>query len=266
MSDILQRALTGAVFLVVMISAIMYGSLTCFWLFAAIVVVGNWEYYKLQKSMSNFKKIIGLLLTFVIFTAVCSEYIYAIPALYSAAIIAFISMACSVFISDRTNLSDWAHSVFGQVYVTMPFVMLYVLAVSNYYYEYQIILSFFILLWLSDTGAYLVGKYFGSHKMIPKVSPKKTWEGLAGGVGFALLGAFALQFFNFQMIPLPWFVLALLVSLLGAVGDLFESQLKRNKGVKDSGNFMPGHGGILDRFDGVLLSVPVIFALVKLLA
>lgn len=150
--------------------------------------------------------------------------------------------------------------------MTMPFMMLYLLAFSNFYYEYEIILSFFIMLWLSDTGAYLVGKYFGRHKMIPKVSPKKTWEGLVGGVGFSLIGAYVLQYLGWEIANIPWYLLAILVSLLGAVGDLFESQLKRNRGVKDSGKIMPGHGGILDRFDGALLSVPVIFALVKILS
>ncbi|MEZ7886440.1 MAG: phosphatidate cytidylyltransferase [Flavobacteriales bacterium] len=267
MSDVLVRALTGLVFLLVMISGVVFNSTSCFWLFLVIVIIGNWEYSGLQEKVSEFKKAIGVVLSILLFTAFSLEG-FQLADLALVGVIMFTSFCIlSVLLpKERLHLSDWAHVIFSQVYVTMPFVMLYLLSFISGYYEYKVVLSFFILLWLSDTGAYLFGKYFGRHKLLPKVSPKKTWEGLVGGVLSALIGAYFLLKFGFEIPGLSWYVLALLVSILGAMGDLFESQMKRNKGVKDSGSFMPGHGGILDRFDGVLLSVPVIFAIVKIMS
>ena len=267
MSDVLVRALTGVAFLLVMISGIVFSSTSCFWLFLIIVIIGNWEYFSLQEKVTEFKKSIGIVLSALLFSTFSAEgFELADLALIGVVVFTLCCILSVLFPKERLRLSDWAHVVFSQVYVTMPFVMLYLLAFISGYYEWKIILSFYILLWLSDTGAYIFGKYLGRHKLVPKVSPKKTWEGLAGGVFSALLGALIIAKFGFEIPGMPWYVLALLVSILGAMGDLFESQMKRNKGVKDSGNIMPGHGGILDRFDGVLLSVPVIFALVKIMS
>ncbi len=267
MKDVLVRAATGIVFLIVMIGSIVYGSVSCFWLFLCIVIVGNWEYTGLQKNISEFKRVITCVSSALIFSALAWDSFELINLIYLAVLVFSASAILSILIpKERINLSDWAHVVFAQVYVTMPFVMLYMIAFSSGYYEWKYILAFFILLWLSDTGAYMFGKYLGRNKLLPKVSPKKTWEGLIGGVLSALIGAYFLQQYGFEIPGIPWFGLALLVSVLGAMGDLFESQMKRNSGVKDSGNFMPGHGGILDRFDGVLLSVPVIFAIVKIMS
>lgn len=116
----------------------------------------------------------------------------------------------------------------------------------------------FILIWSSDTFAYFTGKFFGKHKMSPKISPKKTWEGFAGGVILTLVLGFFVEKY-FPELRGNWMVVGVLVAVFGPLGDLVESQLKRNFGVKDSGNIIPGHGGILDRLDSFIICAPVVY-------
>ena len=116
----------------------------------------------------------------------------------------------------------------------------------------------FILIWSSDTFAYFTGKFFGKHKMAPKISPKKTWEGFAGGVVLTLILGFFVEKY-FPELRGNWMVVGVLVAVFGPLGDLVESQLKRNFGVKDSGNIIPGHGGILDRLDSFIICAPVVY-------
>lgn len=120
------------------------------------------------------------------------------------------------------------------------------------------VLFLFILIWSSDTFAYLAGRIFGKHKMAPKISPKKTWEGFAGGVVLTLILSFFIEK-NFPELRGNWMVVGFLVSVFAPLGDLVESQLKRNFGVKDSGNIIPGHGGILDRLDSFIICAPVVY-------
>jgi phosphatidate cytidylyltransferase len=122
--------------------------------------------------------------------------------------------------------------------------------------DHTLMIGIMILLWTNETGAYLTGKFLGKHKMIPSISPKKTWEGLIGGMAFTLLFAWFISMAWSIVGPAQWLVIAVIVAVLSTVGDLFESALKRARGVKDAGNILPGHGGILDRFDGLLLVAP----------
>jgi phosphatidate cytidylyltransferase len=127
-------------------------------------------------------------------------------------------------------------------------------------YESEIVLGFFVLLWVNDTGAYLVGRSMGKHKLMPAVSPGKTIEGFVGGVMLSLAAAWGWYDFSEVLSLSDWLVMAFIVAVFSNAGDLVESLFKRNCGVKDSGNFLPGHGGVLDRFDGIMLSIPMILA------
>jgi phosphatidate cytidylyltransferase len=131
-------------------------------------------------------------------------------------------------------------------------------------YSYQIILGFFILLWTNDTGAYLSGKYFGKHKLFERISPKKTWEGSIGGGILTLAFAYVLSIYFTNLNITNWLIIGVLIAVFGGLGDLVESMLKRSLGIKDSGKLLPGHGGILDRFDGLLLSVPFVYGYLQL--
>lgn len=133
-------------------------------------------------------------------------------------------------------------------------------------YSFQIILGFFILLWVNDTGAYLAGRFFGKHKLFERISPNKTWEGSIGGTLVTVAGAYILSIFFTNLNLTNWVVLSILVAVFGGLGDLAESMLKRSLGVKDSGKLLPGHGGVLDRIDGLLLSVPFVYSYLHLIS
>ena len=130
--------------------------------------------------------------------------------------------------------------------------------------HYGIVLGFLLILWFNDTGAYFVGSLMGKHKLFERISPGKTWEGSAGGALFALLTAWGLSFVFHRLDVVQWLILALITIIAGTLGDLVESMLKRSLGIKDSGNILPGHGGMLDRFDAVLLSAPFVFVYLAL--
>ena len=126
------------------------------------------------------------------------------------------------------------------------------------HYNLQLALGLKILLWASDSGAYFVGKFFGRRKLFERISPKKTWEGLFGGMAVSLLTAFIWAQNTDFMPQHHWYILSLIIVIVGTWGDLVESMFKRNINIKDSGQFLPGHGGVLDRFDGLLMAAPVV--------
>ncbi len=147
---------------------------------------------------------------------------------------------------------------FGLWYVGLPYALLARLAWWRGSYDGLFVLGLLVLMWLNDTGAYFTGKFWGRHKLAPHISPKKTWEGLVGGVVAALLVSLVVARLVPAYSPATWMVLGG-ITALGILGDLFESQLKRRAGVKDSGRLMPGHGGVLDRFDAFMFVLPLIY-------
>ncbi|UOQ98650.1 phosphatidate cytidylyltransferase [Hymenobacter sp. 5317J-9] len=158
-----------------------------------------------------------------------------------------------------------ATAFFGLMYIGVPMSLLNVIAYGNSGYDYRRIFALLFLIWASDIGAYAAGKTFGKHKMAPKISPGKTWEGWAGGFAMTLVVGWAIGFMLPDMPLTHRLVAAGVVAVFAPLGDLAESMLKRSVGVKDSGSIMPGHGGLLDRFDAFLLVLPVL-ALLQLLA
>lgn len=153
-----------------------------------------------------------------------------------------------------------AGTILGYVYVLLPFYCFYLLGFIQGAFNGLLPLGFLLILWANDTGAYLIGRSFGRHKLFERISPKKTWEGFAGGLISTILVAIIL--FNQTDSTLAlwhWLVVAVLIAVVGTLGDLVESLLKRSLNVKDSGSILPGHGGLLDRFDGLLLAAPVVY-------
>ena len=165
----------------------------------------------------------------------------------------------------RAPFSNVAVTLAGLFYVSFPMVLLGVIATTGLAYDYRRIFALLFLIWASDIGAYAAGKTFGKHKMAPQISPGKTWEGWAGGFVLTLVVGWALGFMLPDMPLTHRLVAAGVVAVFAPLGDLVESMLKRSVGVKDSGSIMPGHGGLLDRFDAFLLVLPVL-ALLQLLA
>lgn len=169
-----------------------------------------------------------------------------------------VRLVSQIFTHESSPLVNLAYSYMGQLYIALP------LGLMAMYYTLPdgkaLLMAMFIMIWLSDTGAYLVGSAIGKHKLIPRISPGKTWEGCAGGVFFAVCSAFVFKYCfpeYYSHISVIWLcVMGLVVAVFATWGDLVESLIKRTLGVKDSGNIMPGHGGILDRIDSLLLVIP----------
>ncbi len=168
-------------------------------------------------------------------------------------------------------VTNFAFSIMGILYVVIPLSMLNFFTFNEEYnetmelegYSYLLLLAFFVIQWANDTGAYISGKAFGKHKLFERISPNKTWEGAIGGMVFAVIAGFIFAYTTESNI-LHWVIISLLIVVFGTLGDLTESQIKRSVGVKDSGNILPGHGGILDRFDGVLFSAPFVLTYLHL--
>jgi len=165
-------------------------------------------------------------------------------------------------------LQNWGNMLISQTMIALPLATMSFL----FFLDKWLLLALFVLIWINDSGAYIVGSLTakqakGNHKMTPHISPKKSWEGLIGGFAFTIGAAFLLNYFGWFNTIMPnhsaWiipFLFGFLVSTFGTMGDLMESLLKRSVGVKDSGRFLPGHGGVLDRFDSILLAGPIITA------
>ena len=176
-------------------------------------------------------------------------------------------MVAELYLKQEDPVHDWAYTMLSQLYIALPFSLLSVLAFrsvgSDIVYTWHVPLSVFVFLWINDTGAYLCGSLLGRHKLFPRISPGKSWEGNIGGgilvMAIAVLVWYLTEQYNMndlQLSAIEWAGLGLTVVIFGTWGDLIESLFKRALGIKDSGNILPGHGGMLDRFDSSLLAIP----------
>lgn len=232
-------------------------------LYASVLIVsliGVWEYYHAfeQKQFKPLKKygLLFIILFFVIFRMGFSME----TLVFLSFIGVFLGMAIITF-SKKLNIIDFAITVSGIVYVA--FFFFYILLIKKYDSNF-FIWYVFILAWVTDTSAYFAGVFLGKHKLIPEISPKKTVEGAIGGViGTTIVSAAYAYMFNPSF--LYWaLVLGIVGSILSQIGDLIASGIKRYLGIKDYGNIMPGHGGVLDRFDSILITTPVVYYFMRI--
>jgi phosphatidate cytidylyltransferase len=260
------RALSGALFLAVMVSSILLGGEYYLIVFFLLNILGLREFYSLMNQKMEGAEVctpLSILAGCVIYASVvlfCKDNAYDGFWLASGFVAISLIMIVELFRNKKNPVMNMALSLMGLLYVAVPFSLLtYVELVGEI--GCQLVLSFFIVIWASDTGAYLVGMLFGKHKMFERISPKKTWEGFAGGLLFALLCGYIFSSTDFSppYTLLSWISISFFIFIAGVLGDLVESMIKRNLGVKDSGSFMPGHGGLLDRFDSALIASPVLF-------
>lgn len=171
-------------------------------------------------------------------------------------------MVTELYHKSSDPLNSLAHSLMAQIYIGIPMALMGV--VSEMMGSTHILLAVFAMIWINDTGAFLVGSAFGKHRLFERISPKKSWEGFWGGLALNIVAAWLLCQFTGGFFPLPsniwiWFGLAAVVTIFATWGDLIESMIKRELKIKDSGNLIPGHGGILDRIDSLLLVMPAVF-------
>jgi phosphatidate cytidylyltransferase len=249
------------------------------WLFAAIfllvTIFGLNEFYNLVSSESvKPQKLYAIVCGAVWFSG------YAMVALSPVEIVGvfntgigffllllpllfiFLVPVIELFRRQPNPILNVAYTWFGLLYIPFP-VSLLVLLGNNINPEYHglpiLLFGYFILVWFYDTAAYLYGSRFGKHKFMERISPKKTWEGTIAGIIIAILTTAGLSFIFNEISRVDWFLLVAIILFFGTAGDLFESLIKRNLSIKDSGSILPGHGGILDRFDTVFISAPFVF-------
>lgn len=271
--NLIIRAITGAVFVAIMVVGISFRPDVMILLFAAITGLTIWEFTGLVNQSENVavNRFISTAAGIYFFLAVAG---YCSGLTPSAAFVPYLLTVVYLLVSElylkQTNpINNWAYTMLSQMYIALPFSMINVLAFrstpdGNVTFEWLLPLSLFIFLWTNDTGAYCSGSLLGSHKLFPRISPGKSWEGSIGGAVFVMIAAAIIYFLNVGQtdglvagMPLwQWLGLGLVVVVFGTWGDLVESLFKRTLGIKDSGNILPGHGGMLDRFDSSLMAIP----------
>jgi phosphatidate cytidylyltransferase len=258
MSETVTRGLSGAVYVAVFVTAILSGYELAGTLLMIFMLFSLWEFYKIQITGDMFSKTLHIAMAGVIFaiSLMATDTDYLLPPL--AWLVIPISLICYV-IGQEKDIRQWAILIGGVCYITVPFMLFYQSAWLADDYDAWSLLTVLILIWSSDTFAYLVGKKWGKHKLAPDISPAKSWEGWFGGLAGTLLVAFIIFHFKGSESLGYYMAVSVLVCVFGVIGDLFESKMKRNLGIKDSGKMMPGHGGFLDRFDSLLMVAPVYY-------
>ncbi len=263
MRETLIRTASGIVYILLLIGATLYSSYTFQILFGILMLISIFEYCKLISIKPLAPLFFGTLL-YSLFAVVSKDLLTSIliliPALYFA-----ITTMTLLFKNnmEKLQVDQKLRSVIN--YIILPFIIIAQIPFEEDFYNPKIIISIFILIWINDTFAYIVGKSIGKNKLFEAISPKKTIEGFIGGLGFAMLAGLILaQYYTHQPF-LIWVIIAVIVSVFGTIGDLVESRFKRIAKVKDSGTIMPGHGGILDRLDSIIFAAPFVFLFFQVL-
>lgn len=265
MKNLLTRTLSGAVFLALFLTAMLWHPAAYGVIFMITVFIIMLEYLNItvgsKEKTASILAVITALLAFMLFFfhagfGLDGKWLLILPVMVT--LIATAILFCKESDAYRTT----PFILTSLVYIALPFALTNLIVFTpDGGFNGRVLLAVMIIIWSSDVGAYLSGMAFGQrhgHKLFPSISPKKSWEGYFGGLFLSLAAGWCTGYFH--LIDFPWYhclILALLVNISSTIGDLVESQLKRNFGVKDAGRIMPGHGGLLDRFDGALLAFPV---------
>ncbi len=276
MSSFWQRTLSGAVYVALVVASILVHPIFFGVLFLIVSMLAVREQHVLLNS-SRFATIGSMLaggLLFVVAWLLCNYDGLTLSqltmCLCADILLLIILLVAELWEKAENPIHNWGNILISQIMIAVPFALMNVVLDKSKF----LLLALFITIWVNDTGAYCVGcltakRKNGNHKMFPRVSPAKSWEGLFGGAIFALLAGYIYYkvgwFADWSHPLLSALVFALCISVWGTLGDLMESLMKRTVGVKDSGKFMPGHGGVLDRFDSILLATPVITLLLFLM-
>ena len=278
-SNFLQRAITGILFVGVLVGCILYDPWTFSALFVVISALTIREFGHLINQVEgvSINKNITMLAGVYLYMAVmafCTNLSGSKIFLPYLLLIMYL-MISELYLKKENPVMNWAYSMLSQLYIALPFAMLNILSFhtspmdTSVSYNPILPLSVFVFIWLSDTGAYCVGSLIGRHRLFERISPKKSWEGSIGGGIVAIGSSFIFAHYFPIMNMTEWAGLALIVVIFGTWGDLTESLLKRQLHIKDSGAILPGHGGMLDRFDSALMAIPAavvyLYALLSLI-
>lgn len=267
-SNLVTRTITGVLFVAIMVCGFLRPEAMIF-LFALITGMAIWEFCGLVNdiegvSVNRFISTVAGVYFFIAVAAwrsgIVTNFVIFVPYLLTVIYL----FASELYLKNENPVHDWAYTMLSQMFIALPLSMINILAFDVQsdgfvHYDMMIPLMLFVFLWVNDSGAYCSGSLFGRHKLFPRISPGKTWEGSIGGGILVLIVAVVVGYLlgDGHTLSIPmWMGLGLVVVVFGTLGDLVESLFKRTLGIKDSGNILPGHGGILDRFDSSLMAIP----------
>lgn len=273
--NFVARLITGLVAAAVVIPSIIFSPYGIWLVCALVSVLGLREFLHVSSIKKISYTILPLLLGISIWVVFLLQLMNSafLPSdmtpifLISIAVLPLMELVLLFTESEKQPLQTLGAVVLGFVYCFLPLVLLYKMALPDIEilngamnYDYQLPLGILLLTWVLDSFSYFAGRLFGKHPLFPRISPKKTWEGAAGGTLFCILGGLLLNhFFTDHSVPYNWLVIAAIICVFSQLGDLVESMFKRSVQLKDSGSILPGHGGMLDRFDGLYLSLPFLY-------
>ena len=265
--NLITRGVAGVVYVLILLFGILYNKYAFIAVFGFTLVLALNEFYRLieDKTPHLISKLFNIISGTIIFI---SAYLFleekTMLALPLAALIYLLALLVSAILINRSDIFNTIiYSAFGQLYITLPFCLLLLISyeyeMADPAYFYAFILAIFVFIWVNDTFAFLTGVTMGKNKLLERISPKKTVEGFIGGIFFTMLAGVGFSFIFTEYTIFFWIGFAFIASIFGTLGDLFESLIKRTYKVKDSGQLIPGHGGILDRIDSLLFVIPAIY-------
>jgi phosphatidate cytidylyltransferase len=262
-NNFVKRTLSGIVFVAVFVACILYNASTFCILFAVVAALVTDEFCRIVEDhgMAQPNRTVCIMAGVYLFLA---SFLYNTRGLPAVVFMPYLFSLLFIIVSEiyqksKTPIANWAYAFASQIYIALPFALLNSMVTNEDGYSGLLPLSIFIFLWLNDTGAYVTGSLLHKkipYQLAPRISPHKTWVGSIGGVIVVLAAAVLLCHITHTGTMWTWMGLGLTVSVAGTYGDLTESLMKRHIGMKDSGKFLPGHGGVLDRFDSALLAIP----------
>ncbi|MBN2667644.1 MAG: phosphatidate cytidylyltransferase [Bacteroidales bacterium] len=287
MKNILVRSLSGLFFIVLVLGSELFSSFSSYILFLFVLIFGLREFYRFGRYQENHPNMpIGIVTGIVIYTL---SYLIAgnvLPLKAYILVIPFIIFIpiLELYRQKSQPINNIGITFLGLVYVVLPVSLMHFMVLSKHaiaeepdwisqisnilwnktdseliYFNAFIIIGYFIIQWVSDTGAFVFGISFGKHRLFERISPKKSWEGAIGGLLATIGAAYFVHYLYPSLALLHWIAISIIITVFGIFGDLIESLYKRSVSVKDSGKIMPGHGGILDRFDSSLLALPMVY-------
>ncbi len=266
------RAITGFFFIIVMLASVLLGHWVFGGFFLLLSLLCLNEFYSLIKQTGiSPNQSTGMLSGLVIYTVFAlfssDSYNLLYQKLFFLIVIAITAaFAQELFKKTPAPFTNLAYTFLGLILTVVPFTFFHALAYIQLGFNFHFPLAFLLMLWANDTGAYLSGMAIGKHKLFERHSPKKTWEGFIGGVAISAGVAFIISRFFVELEWQQWVIMAILIGTVGTMGDLVESMFKRSINVKDSGGILPGHGGLLDRFDGLFLAAPIVYSYLYLIS
>ena len=272
MNNLFKRTLTGILIVTVLVGGIAWSPVSFFILFLLLTLASVNEFYLLNKKAScEPQRVLGLIISGFLFASLHAVKRSWIEPKF---LFGLIPLVLIVFISElyrqkEAPFRNIAYTLLGIVYIAFPFALFNCIVFPDFlaYSDYSphLLIGLFIFLWSNDSGAYLIGSQFGKHRLFERISPKKSWEGFIGGAVFSTLVAVLISQYYSEFSLLNLIVINLIAITAGTFGDLCESMFKRRIGKKDSGNFFPGHGGFLDRFDSMLMAAPMVYFYVQMI-